>query len=181
MSKTVLSKIGALLLPLIISVFCSFPAYAQTEKTLTIEAKAIALEKVMQQIEKQTNCVFLNKDVDVQEKVSVSISGKTLSETLNILFKDKNINWKIDSGHIIISKKAAQPKADGAGSAKSSQISGVVIDEEGVPVIGVGVFRAPPSEPVRTWTEISLLYCQREWRTLLLSFPASATQPRYTR
>ena len=71
----------------------------------------------MQQIEKQTNCVFLNKDVDVQEKVSVSISGKTLSETLNILFKDKNINWKIDSGHIIISKKAAQPKADGAGSA----------------------------------------------------------------
>lgn len=139
MSKTVLSKIGALLLPLIISVFCSFPAYAQTEKTLTIEAKAIALEKVMQQIEKQTNCVFLNKDVDVQEKVSVSISGKTLSETLNILFKDKNINWKIDSGHIIISKKAAQPKADGAGSAKSSQISGVVIDEEGVPVIGVGV------------------------------------------
>lgn len=139
MSKTVLSKIGTLLLPLIISVFCSFPAYAQTEKTLTIEAKAIALEKVMQQIEKQTNCVFLNKDVDVQEKVSVSISGKTLSETLNILFKDKNINWKIDSGHIIISKKAAQPKADGAGSAKSSQISGVVIDEEGVPVIGVGV------------------------------------------
>lgn len=85
MSKTVLSKIGTLLLPLIISVFCSFPAYAQTEKTLTIEAKAIALEKVMQQIEKQTNCVFLNKDVDVQEKVSVSISGKTLSETLNIL------------------------------------------------------------------------------------------------
>lgn len=75
MSKTVLSKIGTLLLPLIISVFCSFPAYAQTEKTLTIEAKAIALEKVMQQIEKQTNCVFLNKDVDVQEKVSVSISG----------------------------------------------------------------------------------------------------------
>lgn len=139
MSKTVLSKIGTLLLPLIISVFCSFPAYAQKEKTLTIEAKAIALEKVMQQIEKQTNCVFLNKDVDVQEKVSVSISGKTLSETLNILFKDKNINWKIDSGHIIISKKAAQPKADGAGSAKSSQISGVVIDEEGVPVIGVGV------------------------------------------
>ena len=95
MSKTVLSKIGALLLPLIISVFCSFPAYAQTEKTLTIEAKAIALEKVMQQIEKQTNCVFLNKDVDVQEKVSVSISGKTLSETLNILFKDKNIKTSI--------------------------------------------------------------------------------------
>lgn len=118
MSKTVLSKIGALLLPLIISVFCSFPAYAQTEKTLTIEAKAIALEKVMQQIEKQTNCVFLNKDVDVQEKVSVSISGKTLSETLNILFKDKNINWKIDSGHIIISKKAAQPKTDGGGTPK---------------------------------------------------------------
>ena len=88
MSKTVLSKIGALLLPLIFSVFCAFPSFAQTENTVTIQAKDIALEKVMQQIEKQTRCVFLNKDVDVKENVSVNISGKTLSETLNILFKD---------------------------------------------------------------------------------------------
>lgn len=82
MSKTVLSKIGALLLPLIFSVFCAFPSFAQTENTVTIQAKDIALEKVMQQIEKQTRCVFLNKDVDVKENVSVNISGKTLSETL---------------------------------------------------------------------------------------------------
>ena len=138
MSKTVLSKIGALLLPLIFSVFCAFPSFAQTENTVTIQAKDIALEKVMQQIEKQTRCVFLNKDVDVKENVSVNISGKTLSETLNILFKDKNIDWKIESGHIIISKKAAQSKA-AESKATTSQISGVVIDEEGVPVIGVGV------------------------------------------
>ena len=138
MSKTVLSKIGALLLPLIFSVFCAFPSFAQTENTVTIQAKDIALEKVMQQIEKQTRCVFLNKDVDVKENVSVNISGKTLSETLNILFKGKDIDWKIDSGHIIISKKVAQSKAT-EGKATTSQISGVVIDEEGVPVIGVGV------------------------------------------
>ena len=181
MSKTVLSKIGALLLPLIFSVFCAFPSFAQTENTVTIQAKDIALEKVMQQIEKQTRCVFLNKDVDVKENVSVNISGKTLSETLNILFKDKNIDWKIESGHIIISKKAAQSKA-AEGKATTSQISGVVIDEEGVPVIGVvSSFRAPPSEQVPTSTEISHLYCQREWRTLLLSFPASATLLRYLR
>lgn len=125
MSKTVLSKIGALLLPLIFSVFCAFPSFAQTENTVTIQAKDIALEKVMQQIEKQTRCVFLNKDVDVKENVSVNVSGKTLSETLNILFKDKDIDWKIDSGHIIISKKAAQPKV-GGGSAKSSQILSLI-------------------------------------------------------
>lgn len=113
MSKTVSSNIGALLLSLILSVFCALPSFAQNNKTVTIEAKDVALEKVMQQIEKQTRCVFLNKDVDVKENVSVSISGKTLSEALNILFKDKDIEWKIDSGHIIISKKSIESPIGG--------------------------------------------------------------------
>ena len=138
MSKTVSSNIGALLLSLILSVFCALPSFAQNNKTVTIEAKDVALEKVMQQIEKQTRCVFLNKDVDVKENVSVSISGKTLSEALNILFKDKDIEWKIDSGHIIISKKSIESPI-GGGSANSQQISGLVIDEDGLPIIGVGV------------------------------------------
>ena len=115
MSKTVLSKIGTLLLSLIFSIFCAVPSFAQTENTVTIQAKDIALEKVMQQIEKQTRCVFLNKDVDVKEIVSVNISGKSLSEALDILFKGKSIDWRIDSGHISISKKAVQPKVDGGG------------------------------------------------------------------
>ena len=114
MSKTVSSNIGALLLSLILSLFCALPSFAQNNKTVTIEAKDVALEKVMQQIEKQTRCVFLNKDVDVKENVSVSISGKTLSEALNILFKDKDIEWKIDSGHIIISKKSIESSIGGA-------------------------------------------------------------------
>lgn len=118
MSKTVLSKIGTLLLSLIFSIFCAVPSFAQTENTVTIQAKDIALEKVMQQIEKQTRCVFLNKDVDVKEIVSVNISGKSLSEALDILFKGKSIDWRIDSGHIIISKKAVQPKVDGGGALK---------------------------------------------------------------
>ncbi len=113
MSKTVSSNIGALLLSLILSVVCALPSFAQNTKTVTIEAKDVALEKVMQQIEKQTRCVFLNKDVDVKENVSVSISGKTLSEALNILFKDKDIEWKIDSGHIIISKKSIESPIGG--------------------------------------------------------------------
>ena len=138
MSKTVSSKIGALLLSLILSVVCALPSFAQNDKTVTIEAKDVALEKVMQQIEKQTRCVFLNKDVDVKENVSVSISGKTLSEALNILFKGKDIEWKIDSGHIIISKKSIESSI-GGGSANSQQISGLVIDEDGLPIIGVGV------------------------------------------
>lgn len=76
MSKTVSSKIGTLLLSLIFSIFCAVPSFAQTENTVTIQAKDIALEKVMQQIEKQTRCVFLNKDVDVKEIVSVNKIGR---------------------------------------------------------------------------------------------------------
>ena len=106
MCKKVLSRITGLLLTAFLLAAGVVPAFAQTERKVSVDVKDVKLEQVMRQIEKQTGCVFLNKDADVEQKVSVTISDKPLDEALNILFSGRDIDWKVESGHIIISQRA---------------------------------------------------------------------------
>lgn len=138
MCKKVLSRITGLLLAAFLLSIGTITAFAQTERKVSVDVKDMKLEQVMRQIEKQTGCVFLNKDADVEQKVSVTISDKPLDEALNILFSGRDIDWKVESGHIIISQREISAPG-GAESAGSSTVSGLVVDEEGLPVIGVGV------------------------------------------
>ena len=138
MCKKVLSRITGLLLTAFLLAAGVVPAFAQTERKVSVDVKDVKLEQVMRQIEKQTGCVFLNKDADVEQRVSVTISDKPLDEALNILFSGRDIDWKVESGHIIISQREVSAPG-GAESAGSSTVSGLVVDEEGLPVIGAGV------------------------------------------
>ena len=105
MCKKVLSRITGLLLTAFLLAAGVVPAFAQTERKVSVDVKDVKLEQVMRQIEKQTGCVFLNKDADVEQRVSVTISDKPLDEALNILFSGRDIDWKVESGHIIISQR----------------------------------------------------------------------------
>jgi len=136
MCKTVLTRTAEFLLVALLLLTGNPTASAQTDQKVSLDVKAVKLEQVMRQIEKQTNCVFLNKDVNVDQPITAVISNKPLGEALNILFKDRDIDWKIDTGHIIISRKPVETGENGRGT---SVISGLVVDEEGAPVIGAGV------------------------------------------
>ena len=132
---TTISKVGNLLLAALIAVFTSVNAFAQVKWEVTIDMKGVRLEQVLQEIEKQTNCVFVNKDVDVTEKVNLSVKGAQLEDALDALFVGINVDYQIESGHIIISKKAVKKTVPG----EPSEISGTVVDASGIPIIGVGV------------------------------------------
>ena len=113
MCKKVLSRITGLLLAAFLLAAGVVPAFAQTERKVSVDVKDMKLEQVMRQIEKQTGCVFLNKDADVEQKVSVTISDKPLDEALNILFSGRDIDWKVESGHIIISQREVSAPGGG--------------------------------------------------------------------
>ena len=134
---TTISKIGSLLLAVLLSVVSTGYASAQSQWTVTIDAEDMPLEQVMQQIEKQTKCVFVNKDVDVTEKVSLNVKDMKLEKALDILFGSRHISYRIEAGHIIISKE--KRPAESASSAGPDMVSGTVIDVTGIPIIGVGV------------------------------------------
>lgn len=109
--------------------------FAAEPERVTVKMKDVALEYVMHNIEQQTSYVFLNKNIDITQKVSIDVEKKTVEETLDVLFKGKDIDYKIEKSHIVLSKKVTKSVEN----TDDKTIKGTVIDGTGYPVVGVGV------------------------------------------
>lgn len=132
MNKTVFCKIHALFrfVSVLIACFVGFAGFTQSGETVTVHLKDAPLEEVLHDLESQTGYVFLNRDVDIRQRVSLDVTDRPVSEVLELLFTPKNINFGIESGHIVISvRKEVIPTV----------VSGRVLDPSGAPVVGAAV------------------------------------------
>jgi TonB-linked SusC/RagA family outer membrane protein len=115
---------------LIFLVGCSFvffasPAWAQ----LSVSLKNTTVGQAIESIEKQSNYHFFYEDPVAKLPVAeVQISDKSLEETLTVLLKDKNVAFVIKGDGVYLSLK--QDKR---------VITGMVVDENQEPLIGVNV------------------------------------------
>lgn len=99
---------------------------------ITLDMPDATVGQVMKEIEKQTRYVFFYNDVDIDKKTNVAIKDKTISETLDLVFKDLGVAWKIDGLQVILSRKSVSASAP-------VTVTGVVSDSSGLPVIGAAV------------------------------------------
>jgi len=107
--------------------------YSQSAK-LTLEMRDAKVMDVLEEIEKQSEFLFAysSKYIDLERKVSVQITEKSIEETLKDLFSGTNVVYVIDDRHILLFPKTLnmqQPRI----------ITGTVTDENGDPVIGATV------------------------------------------
>lgn len=132
MNKTVFCKIHALFrfVSVLIACFVGFAGFTQSGETVTVHLKDAPLEEVLHSLESQTGYVFLNRDVDMRQRVSLDVTDRPVSEVLELLFTPKNINFGIESGHIVISVRK---------EVASTVVSGRVLDPSGAPVVGAAV------------------------------------------
>lgn len=114
MNKTVFHRICTLFRFALTLMLCagSLSALAQTQELVTINLKNVPIEQVMRELEQQTKYVFLNKDVDVKQTVSLDVNRMPVPEVLSTLFASRNIDFKIEAKHIVISNRTA-PATDG--------------------------------------------------------------------
>lgn len=134
MEKTVFSKILELFKLSFIVFLCSgsvLSASAQNGR-ITLNMKQVPLEQAMNAIEKQSTFLFVNKDVRITQKVTINVTNASIEETLNLLFKDTEIDYRIDKRSIFISKAKAADSTP-------VTVSGKVVDINGIPVIGAAV------------------------------------------
>lgn len=131
MSNTIIKKIVGFIL--VFSMFLAIlPAHSQNRNKITLKMEDAPLEKILDNIERQTNYLFLCEKVDLNEKKSISVEDKTLEELLAILFKGTSVVWRISDSNVYLSvKDKTQPL--------NNKATGTVIDVFGQPVIGVGV------------------------------------------
>lgn len=95
-----------------------------------------SMVEAIELLQKKTQLKFVFNHEELSKyRVNTQIQGKTLEETLDILFSDKPLKYEISGEHVIISKAtAAQPQ-----SQQLTEITGVVVDENGGALPGVTV------------------------------------------
>ena len=125
-----------LLLVLSFVFLTTVPADAQTGY-VNLKLKNAKLPRFFQEIEKQSTYRFSYRDADLIEKapVTVSVKKQSLKSVLTDILLKRNLQYQVSGNKILITVSPAQtPK-----STENKEISGIVVDEKGEPIIGVNI------------------------------------------
>lgn len=140
--KTLLRmKITAILLVAALAVVNAANTYSQTI-TLSVEANNQAIQTVLDHIESQSEFKFFynTKQVNTNKLVSIRASKKSVFEILDELFKNTNIKYEVlDKNIILTTSQNTVSNTDRAISQQDKNVSGVVTDQNGDPIIGANV------------------------------------------
>ena len=132
-------KLTFILLFIFISGIFASEALSQTMR-VSIDAKDISTQELMQEIEKQTDYLFVyNKDeVNLNRKVSIRATNQTVAEVLNKVFNQTDVIFAMEGSNIMLMKKESEESLP-VTQQKDITINGIVIDEQGEPIIGANV------------------------------------------
>ncbi len=101
---------------------------------VSIVADKITTQEVINEIEKQTDYLFVfdRNEVNLNREVSIRADRTSVSQVLNNLFKDTDVAYDVVGKNILLAHKTTIKQQD-------SWVSGVVVDESGETVIGANV------------------------------------------
>lgn len=155
-TKTLLRmKITALLLIASFTIVSASNTYSQTT-ALSIEAKSQTMQTVLEQIESQSEFQFFynTKQINTKKLVSIKAAGKNVFSVLDELFKDTNIKYEVlDKNIILTTRKGEVASANNVANAtqqSGKNITGVVLDQNGDPIIGANVIEKGTTNGVVT-------------------------------
>lgn len=118
-------------------------AYSQTTK-LSLHLQNVTIQQVLSEIQNKSNYHFTynTKNINPNRKVSVNIEDKSIYETLEEIFAGENISFTVEEKHIILYKNDDIKHHNNALSLQQQnkkQITGIITDEHGEPIIGANV------------------------------------------
>lgn len=152
---------------LLVCVFCTFAENTHSQNTrVSINKKNVQLETVLNEIEHQTDYLFIyNNQVNVNKKVSLKAKNQPVSKVLEKLLADSGITYSVEGNHIVLGKQtmAAAPQ-------QSSTIRGKVIDTNGDPVIGANIVEKGTTNGTTTDVEGNFSINAKSGSTLVITF-----------
>ena len=77
-----------------------------TEHMLSLNLKNATIREAIESIKSQSEFSFSLdvKDLNLDEKVSVSLDNKSINEVLAVLFNGRNVRYEINDRHIVITR-----------------------------------------------------------------------------
>ena len=112
-------------------------SYSQTMK-VTVVADNVSTGKVISEIEKQTDYLFVYNvnEVNLKRNVKVNAQNKSVAEVLNKVFEGTDIYYAMEGKNIMLMSKA---KENSSVQQTENKIKGVVKDTNGEPIIGANI------------------------------------------
>lgn len=109
--------------------------YSQTGQ-VNLNLKNATVKELFREIEKQTSYRFSYRDIEINNKGGITISGqgKELKEVLTNELAKQQLSYTVSGNKIIVS-----PVKKEATSTKDKKVTGKVIDAKGEPVIGATI------------------------------------------
>lgn len=141
--KTIrIMKTTILALFLFIGSTLAMPIHSQKAQ-LNVSVVNTTTKSVLSNIEKQSNYLFIaNENVNLSRKVTIRANNKSVSEILALLFDGTDVTYAIEGNNIMLMKKDF-PKNNINKSfvqqQRSRKITGSIVDETGMPIIGANV------------------------------------------
>ncbi|MDO4163705.1 MAG: SusC/RagA family TonB-linked outer membrane protein [Bacteroides sp.] len=110
--------------------------YSQTQK-VTVVADNVATSEVINQIEQQTDYLFIynENEVNMGRKVKVNAQDTPVAEVLNDVFKDTETYYAMEGKNIMLMKRAKVAEV----VQQEKKITGVVKDTHGESIIGANI------------------------------------------
>lgn len=119
----------------------AFAAQAGTAQggSITLSLRNVPLKEAFEAIRKQSVYSFFLEtgDLDTRRLISIEVKEKPVREVLDLLLKDQHVTYRITKNHIVITSTRDHDKARPRQPA--AQVSGLITDERGEPVIGANI------------------------------------------
>lgn len=130
-----LNRKGALIFTLFISIV--FTGSAQNQK-IHLPQHILSIQHIFQEIEKQTGLSvdYNHTQLDISRTVNLKTTNTSLANILNEIFRENGFTYKIEKEHIIVKQEVNNT---GPLNQNRRNVTGVVKDEYGEPVIGANV------------------------------------------
>lgn len=111
----------------------------QSMAQLSISATDTEIKSVLRQIEEKSDYTFFYSDnfLDLSRKVTIQFKDEPIANILNILFRNTNIDYRINHTQIALYKRVNQATATQQQGKKT--VSGTIRDAAGDPIIGATV------------------------------------------
>jgi TonB-linked SusC/RagA family outer membrane protein len=109
---------------------------------LSISAANTEIKNILRQIEEKSDYTFFYSDnfLDLKQKATIQTKDETIENTLNILFRNTNIDYRINNTQIALSEKRTKENSVNiAQQQENNIISGTIRDNAGDPVIGATI------------------------------------------
>lgn len=144
-SSEIRTLLIAMKLTIILLVALSLSTFGKSlSQEISLSVKKASLEKVMQEVRKQSGYAFIIKASDLKHAQGASITADlnkaSIQQTLQTVFADLPYSYEIKENTIVLKLKAESPPAPAINHNQQRIIVGRVTNEKGEPLAGASIY-----------------------------------------